>query len=99
MDMRAKVGNQTAIPDIYTGMEPTWPRRRVEPDAPLIRLDPGGWWALVVAAALVVTLIVGPLTVLALSRDLDSEVTTQPDATVPDAADPGAGGPAAGPPG
>jgi hypothetical protein len=99
MGMRAKVGNQTAVPDIYTDMEPTWPRRRVEPDAPLIRLDPGGWWALVVAATLVVALIIGPLTVLALSRDLDSEVTTQPDATVPDARASGAGGPAAGPPG
>jgi hypothetical protein len=99
MGMRAKVGNQTAVPDIYTGMEPTWPRRRVEPDAPLIRLDPGGWWALVVAATLVVALIIGPLTVLALSRDLDSEVTTQPDATVPDARASGAGVPAAGPPG
>jgi hypothetical protein len=97
--MGEKVGNQTALPDIYTGMEPTWPRRRVEPDAPLIRLDPSGWWALVVAAALVVTLIIGPLTVLALSRDLDSEVTTQPDTTVPDALASGAGGPAAGPPG
>ena len=82
------------MPDIYTGMETTWPRRRVEPDSPLIRLDPGGWWTLVVAAALVVALIIGPLMLMALSRDLESEVTTPPDATVP-----GAGQPAAGPSG
>jgi hypothetical protein len=92
--MRPKAGNQTAVPDIYTGMETTWPRRRVEPDSPLIRLDPGGWWTLIVAAALVVALIIGPLMLMALSRDLESEVTTQPDATVP-----GAGQPAAGPSG
>ena len=47
-----------------------------------------------VAAALVVGLIIGPLMLMALSRDLESEVTTQPDATVP-----GAGQPAAGPSG
>lgn len=97
--MRRKAGNHSGPPDIYSGMEPTWPRRRVEPDAPLIRLDPGGWWVLVVAATLVVSLIIGPLTLLALYRDLDSEVTTQPDATLPDAPTPGAGLPAAGPPG
>jgi hypothetical protein len=75
-------------------MEPTSRGARVEPETPLIRLGPSGWWTLVVAAALALALVIGPLTVLALSRNLDSEVGSTPEATFP-----GAGRPAAGPSG
>ncbi len=87
-------GNQTGLPDIYTGMEPTWRSARVEPESPLIRLGPSGWCTLVVAALLTLALVIGPLTILALSRDLDNEVGSTPEATFP-----GAGRPAAGPSG
>ena len=87
-------GNQTRLPDIYTGMEPTWRHARVEPESPLIRLGPSGWWTLLVAAALTIALVIGPLTALALTHNLDDEVGSTPEATFP-----GAGQPAAGPAG
>ena len=87
-------GNQTRLPDIYTGMESTCRGARVEPETPLIRLGPSGWWTLVVAALLTLALVIGPLTILALSRNLDNEVGSTPEATFP-----GADRPAAGPSG
>ena len=87
-------GNQTRLPDIYTSMEPTWRDARVEPETPLIRLGPSGWCTLVVAALLTLALVIGPLTILAFSRDLHNEVGNTPEATFP-----GAGRPAAGPSG
>jgi hypothetical protein len=75
-------------------MEPTSRGARVEPETPLIRLGPSGWCTLVVAALLTVALVIGPLTILALSRNLDNEVGSTPQATFP-----GAGRPAAGPSG
>ena len=93
--MTRNAGNQTALPDIYTGMEPTWRgAAAVEPESPLIRLGPSGWWTLLVAAALTIALVIGPLTALALTHNLDNEVGSTPEATFP-----GAGQPAAGPAG
>ena len=92
--MTRNAGNQTRLPDIYTGMETTWRGARVEPETPLIRLGPSGWRTLLVAIALTLALVIGPLTVLALSRNLDDEVGSTPEATFP-----GAGQPAAGPSG
>jgi hypothetical protein len=73
-------------------MEPTWRGGRVDAEPPLIRLGPSGWWTLVVAALLTLALVIGPLAILALSRNLDDEVGRTPEATFP-----GAGRPAAGP--
>jgi hypothetical protein len=51
-------------------------------DAQPIRLDPGAWWGLVAAAVLVLTVLVGPILVLAMGDDLDHEVQNVPGAAV-----------------
>jgi hypothetical protein len=94
MGVKQDPGNQTRLPDIYRGMEPTWRRASAEPDVPLVRLGPSAWWTLLVAAALTVALVIAPLTALVLSHNLDDEVGSTPEATFP-----GAGQPAAGPSG
>jgi hypothetical protein len=75
-------------------MEPTSRGARVEPEVPLVRLGPSGWRTLFVAALLTLALLLGPLAIMALSRNLHNEVGSTPQATFP-----GAGRPAAGPSG
>jgi hypothetical protein len=68
---------------VSQGMQTTTAERRgTHDDGQVIRLDPGAWWGLVVAALLVLIFVVAPIVVLAMGDDLDHEVTTVPGAPV-----------------
>jgi hypothetical protein len=81
----AIAGNQMVALGVSAGVDISAEYPRTAPPA-RIRLDSGAWWAMVVAAVLVVAILLGPVVVLALGDHLDREVknvahTTEPGPT------------------
>lgn len=74
-------GNPPGGSDVCRGMDTSADVVKND-DAQPIRLDPGAWWGLVAAAVLVLTLLVGPILVLAMGDDLDHEVPSLPGSAV-----------------
>jgi hypothetical protein len=67
---------------VSAGVDVSAENSRTSPPA-RIRLDSGAWWAMVVAAVLVVAILLGPVVVLALGDHLDREVKNVPHTTEP----------------